>query len=179
MNKRQITHIFVHCTATLPTASVDSLRAGWKSIGWSNLGYHYVVKPSGEVVSLQPEEKASNGVRGHKPTLEEIRDTIVMFHNGQVDAKILSGFSWKDMPVWLSSENQFNYKASFDLAVQTNGQNLPVRFKFGTDKDPKYYDFKTVDELSDFYTSAIKFINDMLQEGWAEKDSVDFSVYSI
>lgn len=115
----------------------------------------------------------------HKPTLEEIRDTIVKFHNGQVDAKILSGFSWKDMPVWLSSENQFNYKASFDLAVQTNGQNLPVRFKFGTDKDPKYYDFKTVDELSDFYTSAIKFINDTLQEGWAEKDSVDFSVYSI
>lgn len=114
-----------------------------------------------------------------KPTLEEIRDTIVKFHNGQVDAKILSGFSWKDMPVWLSSENQFNYKASFDLAVQTNGQNLPVRFKFGTDKDPKYYDFKTVDELSDFYTSAIKFINDTLQEGWAEKDSVDFSVYSI
>lgn len=115
----------------------------------------------------------------HKPTLEEIRDTIVKFHNGQVDAKILSGFSWKDMPVWLSSENQFNYKASFDLAVQTNGQNLPVRFKFGTDKDPKYYDFKTVDELSDFYTSAIKFINDTLQAGWAEKDSVDFSVYSI
>lgn len=115
----------------------------------------------------------------HKPTLEEIRDTIVKFHNGQVDAKILSGFSWKDMPVWLSSENQFNYKASFDLAVQTNGQNLPVRFKFGTDKDPKYYDFKTLDELSDFYTSAIKFINDTLQEGWAEKDSIDFSVYSI
>lgn len=115
----------------------------------------------------------------HKPTLEEIRDTIVKFHNGQVDAKILSGFAWKDMPVWLSSENQFNYKASFDLAVQTNGQNLPVRFKFGTDKDPKYYDFKTIDELSDFYTSAIKFINDTLQEGWAEKDSVDFSVYSI
>ena len=65
MNKRQITHIFVHCTATLPTASVESLRAGWKSIGWSNPGYHYVVKPSGEVVSLQPEEKPSNGVKGH------------------------------------------------------------------------------------------------------------------
>lgn len=65
MNKRKITHIFVHCTATLPTASVDSLRAGWKAIGWSNPGYHYVVKPSGEVVSLQPEDKASNGVKGY------------------------------------------------------------------------------------------------------------------
>ena len=65
MNKRQITHIFVHCTATLPSATVDSLRAGWKAIGWSNPGYHYVVKPSGEVVSLQPEDKASNGVKGY------------------------------------------------------------------------------------------------------------------
>ena len=65
MNKRTITHIFVHCTATLPTASVESLRAGWKSIGWSNPGYHYVVKPSGEVVSLQPEDKVSNGVKGY------------------------------------------------------------------------------------------------------------------
>lgn len=65
MNKRTITHIFVHCTATLPTASVESLRAGWKAIGWTNPGYHYVVKPSGEVVSLQPEDKASNGVKGY------------------------------------------------------------------------------------------------------------------
>lgn len=65
MNKRQITHIFVHCTATLPSATVDSLRAGWKAIGWSNPGYHYVVKPSGEVVNLQPEDKASNGVKGY------------------------------------------------------------------------------------------------------------------
>lgn len=65
MNKRTIKHIFVHCTATLPTASVDSLRAGWKAIGWNNPGYHYVVKPSGEVVSLQPEDKASNGVKGY------------------------------------------------------------------------------------------------------------------
>ena len=65
MNKRTITHIFVHCTATLPTASVESLRAGWKAIGWKNPGYHYVVKPSGEVVSLQPEDKASNGVKGY------------------------------------------------------------------------------------------------------------------
>lgn len=65
MNKRQIKHIFVHCTATLPTASVESLRAGWKAIGWKNPGYHYVVKPSGEVVSLQPEDKASNGVKGY------------------------------------------------------------------------------------------------------------------
>lgn len=65
MNKRQITHIFVHCTATLPTASVESIQQGWRSIGWKNPGYHYIVKADGTVVTLQPEDKASNGVKGY------------------------------------------------------------------------------------------------------------------
>lgn len=154
------------CAGVLPIECVSPRKNKWK-IRWN-----ITEKEDG---SADWYEKDFD----HKPTSDEIRNIIVKFYNNQVDKKILSGFRWKDMPVWLSSENQFNYKASFDLAVQTNGQNLPVRFKFGTDKYPKYYDFKTIDELSDFYTSAIKFINDTLQEGWAEKDSVDFSVYSI
>lgn len=65
MNKRQITHIFVHCTATLPTATVESIQQGWRSIGWKNPGYHYVVKADGTIVQLQPEDKAANGVKGY------------------------------------------------------------------------------------------------------------------
>lgn len=65
MNKRKITHIFVHCTATLPTATVESIQQGWRSIGWKNPGYHYVVKADGTIVTLQPEDKASNGVKGY------------------------------------------------------------------------------------------------------------------
>ena len=65
MNKRKITHIFVHCTATLPTASVESIQQGWRSIGWKNPGYHYIIKADGTIVSLQPEDKASNGVKGY------------------------------------------------------------------------------------------------------------------
>ena len=30
------------------------------------------------------------------------------------------------MNIWLSSENQFNYKVAYDLALQTNGANLPI-----------------------------------------------------
>jgi hypothetical protein len=40
------------------------------------------------------------------------------------------------MPVWLSTENQFNYKAAFDLATQTGGKSLPVTFKFGSTNNP-------------------------------------------
>lgn len=115
----------------------------------------------------------------HKPTIEEVRNVIIQYHNKQVDAKILSGYRWKDMPVWLSTENQFNYKASFDLAVQTNGENLPVRFKFGTDEEPLYHDFTTIEELTDFYMGAMSFINATLQEGWQAKDSIDLTLYNI
>ena len=65
MSKRQITHICVHCTATLPTVSVESIQQGWRSIGWKNPGYHYIIKADGTIVSLQPEDKASNGVKGY------------------------------------------------------------------------------------------------------------------
>ena len=53
----------------------------------------------------------------YKPSLEKIQDLIYDWYNKQTDKAILSGFVWKDMPVWLSSENQFNYKAAFDLAM--------------------------------------------------------------
>lgn len=65
MNKRKITHIFVHCTATLPTATVESIQQGWRNIGWKNPGYHYIIKADGTIVSLQPEGKAANGVKGY------------------------------------------------------------------------------------------------------------------
>lgn len=113
----------------------------------------------------------------HKPTATEIRNTIIQYHNEQIDAKILSGYRWNDMPVWLSTENQFNYKASFDVAVQSNGANLPVRFKFGTEAVPLYYDFTTIEELTDFYYGAMAFINSTLQEGWTAKDNIDLSVF--
>lgn len=68
MNKRQITHIFVHCTATLPTATVESIQQGWKAIGWKNPGYHYIIKADGTIAQLQPEGKAANGVKGYNAT---------------------------------------------------------------------------------------------------------------
>ena len=116
---------------------------------------------------------------GHKPTAAEIRETIIQYHNEQVDAKILSGYVWNDMAVWLSTENQFNYKAAYDLAVQSGGATLPVTFKFGTDDVPVYHTFSTLDELAEFYKGAMEFINTTLQEGWTAKDSVDFSVFEV
>jgi hypothetical protein len=84
---------------------------------------------------------------------------------------------WNDMPVWLSIENQFNYKAAYDMAVMSQGKSLPTVFKFGTTYNPVYYSFESLEDISDFYISAMSYINTCLAEGWKKKDSIDWSVY--
>ena len=107
----------------------------------------------------------------------DIKNAILDAINKDVDQKILSGFTWKDMPVWLSTENQFNYKAAYDLAVMAQGKTLPVVFKFGTIDTPVYHTFDTLEDISDFYLSAMAYISKTLEEGWKLKDSIDWSEY--
>lgn len=114
-----------------------------------------------------------------KPTIEYIKNLILKYHNDKIDEKIIAGFVWNNMPIWLSSENQFNYKAAYDLAVQTEGESLPVTFKFGSAIEPVYYTFTNLDELKQFYMAAITYINTTLADGWVKKDSIDWSVYEI
>lgn len=64
--KRNIKYIVVHCTATPPETSIDSILRYWKeNLGWKNPGYHYIIKRNGEIVNLFPEDKVSNGVKGY------------------------------------------------------------------------------------------------------------------
>lgn len=117
-------------------------------------------------------------VYGYHPTASEMKSAIVALVDGITDGKILTGFAWKDMPVYLSQENQFNYKSVFDLATQDAGV-LPVKFKMGEDAEGNavYHTFSDIDELKDFYTSAIAYIQSCLSAGWAEKDALDLSSY--
>lgn len=113
----------------------------------------------------------------HIPTLSEIKNVIIDFYNIEIDKKIVSGLTWNDMQIWLSTENQFNYKAAYDLAVQTNGLNLPVTFKFGNNETPIYYEFSTIEELSNFYITSLTYIQNMLKEGWIKKDNINWEIY--
>ena len=109
---------------------------------------------------------------GHKPTEEELKGDIATHVNKLIDEKILAGFTYEGNIVYLSSENQFNYKAAFDLCMLTDGGNLPVTFKFGQENAPKYRQFSTKEDLKNFYLSAISFVTNTLAEGWAEKDMI-------
>ena len=132
---------------------------------------------------IQPKEDNENIVTymeeefDHRPTDEEIKSLVIGWHNEQIDNAILMGMTYNGVRVWLSQENQFNYKAAYDLAVQTNGKTLPVVFKFGTDEKPVYKQFATLNELSDFYNQAMTYIQNTLAKGWKTKDSIDFTKY--
>lgn len=119
----------------------------------------------------------SEHVFKNKPTLSQIKEFILNEINKRIDNEILTGFIWNNMNVWLSTENQFNYKAAFDLAVQTQGKSLPVTFKFGDTDNPQYHTFETVEDITDFYTKAMSYVNSVLAKGWQKKDSIDWSVY--
>ena len=114
----------------------------------------------------------------HKPSGEEIKSLISGWINARTDEHILSGFRYNGKTVWLSTENQFNYKAAYDLAVQTAGASLPVTFKLGDDDSPEYVTFQELTALSSFYTGAMKFIQDTLAQGWKAKDSIDLALYT-
>lgn len=112
----------------------------------------------------------------YRPSLEEIKSLIIDYFNSKVAEEIKTGFVWNEKSIWLSQENQMNYKSAFDLAVQTAGENLPVRFKF-VDQSSEYHIFKDVDELKDFYLKMNKHINSALEKGWIAKDSIDWKMY--
>jgi hypothetical protein len=115
----------------------------------------------------------------HKPSLDEIKAVVIEWCNNNTDNNILSGFSFDGHPVWLSETNQLNYKREYDLAVQTNGANLPVTFKFGDNQEPFYYSFNSLESLSDFYTQASSHIRNAISAGWKLKDEFDWDKYQL
>lgn len=62
---REIKYIVLHCTATNQKATIQGIQNYWKSLGWKNPGYHYIISPNGLVTSLQPISMPSNGVAGY------------------------------------------------------------------------------------------------------------------
>ena len=116
----------------------------------------------------------------HKPSLREIKQDISDLVNTETDAKILTGFTWNSKPVYLSTENQQNFKAAYDFARDTNGATLPVKFKLCEDKDanPVYHTFTKFEPLADFVTKATAFVIETLNEGWKKKD-IDYSIFEI
>jgi N-acetylmuramoyl-L-alanine amidase len=66
---RNIKELFLHCTGTYDTATVDAIVKYWKEKKkWKSPGYHIIVKPNGEWVFLLDFNLVSNGVQGRNST---------------------------------------------------------------------------------------------------------------
>lgn len=131
----------------------------------------WAAKPKADCYSFMSE------VINHKPTIQEIKGIILNWYNGIIDNKIQSGFMWNGIPIWLSLENQFNYKAAYDVAVQSGGEVLPT-LKFGTIDNPVYFKFESLEDLKDFYLKSTTYVSQTLSDGWKMKDTIDWSAYS-
>lgn len=114
-----------------------------------------------------------------KPSFEQVKQAIIDGINSKTDEKILSGFVWNNIKVWLSAENQRNFSEAQRMAEKLGESVLPLRFKLGENEQgqPVYHTFNTVAELDAFYVQAFAYVNQCLNEGWAEKDSIDWGIY--
>lgn len=61
---RVIKRIFVHCTASSQSMTIEGLRKEFVRKGWKNPGYHYVVDADGHITQMLEDAKVSNGVQG-------------------------------------------------------------------------------------------------------------------
>lgn len=69
---RQINKIYVHCSATKPSQDIDATTIKkWhtdpdpEGRGWSDIGYHAVIKRDGTVEEGRPESKSGAHAMGH------------------------------------------------------------------------------------------------------------------
>jgi len=62
---RKINKIVIHCTATSPSATAQSILDGWRKKGWTSNGYHWLIDRFGFTTRLQDDELVGNGVKGH------------------------------------------------------------------------------------------------------------------
>ena len=130
-----------------------------------------------------------NKNRNSKPTLKQIKDAVFADINAQTDAKILNTFPWtvqhgsdagKEVTVWLSKENQDNFKAKHDAALAyPNLVTFPMTYKISETNDdaPVYEIFESLQELATFYLSGLAYIEQCYNEGWVRKDSIDWTPY--
>ena len=104
---REIKYLAVHCTATPQTATVSSIQSYWRNVlKWKMPGYHFIIKPDGEVVQLLDIEKVSNGVKG--------------FNSVSINISYIGGVDAQNKPIDNRTEAQ--KKALLDLLKKLKKQ---------------------------------------------------------
>jgi N-acetylmuramoyl-L-alanine amidase len=79
---REINYIVIHCTATQPNATKQSILNYWKNVlKWKSVGYHRLIDANGVIHELAKYEQVTNGVKGYNS------ESIHFSYIGGVDEK--------------------------------------------------------------------------------------------
>lgn len=107
-----------------------------------------------------------------KPSLDEVKAVVVSAINAATEEKILTGFVWNGQSVYLSKENQLNFAA----IERSDEVAYPLSLKVGEDSagEAEYMTFEEKEDFVAFSQAASLYLISTLQEGWKEKDSVDW-----
>lgn len=90
---RRIDTIIIHCAATRPSMDVGAKEIrDWhvRGNGWSDIGYHYVIRRNGKLEAGRPLDKVGAHVAGH--------------NTGSIGICLVGGVSQKD---FTKAENNF------------------------------------------------------------------------
>lgn len=123
----------------------------------------------------------------HQPTHEEVTELIYGAINEACDEAILTGCTYttlEDTPhrcqLYLNQQNQFNWKAIYDMAKHSGGGNLPAILKLGiSDEDAYYYTITTMRQLEHFILSVFKHIETTLASCWMAKQHLNLTPYTL
>ena len=115
-----------------------------------------------------------------KPGIERVKAAIIKDIDERTDYKSEHGYKWQEKPVKLNWENRQNFKAVHDAAAMyPQSVTFPKLFKLsdGDDGQAVYYTFTSMQELAQFYLGGLGWIEQCVEEGFAKKDSFDFTPY--
>ena len=110
-------------------------------------------------------------------SFEEIKDIILNYYNSIIKKEIISGFVWKGHKVWLSEENQINYKSLYDLLKDEGKEKINIVLKFGDDINIEYYKMTSLKEFKTFYIDYLSYIKETIKNGWEIKDKINWDLY--
>lgn len=83
--------------------------------------------------------------------------------NTETDKKIIEGFIYQEKEFYLSLENQFNYKSTYDARAR-------LSYPFTVKGKSEFVSFADSAELESFYLAGFEYVSNCIAEGWQAKE---------
>ncbi len=107
----------------------------------------------------------------HRPSVDDVRVEVASYFNDIVKERILSGWTYENVGIWLSNENQMNYAT----AAAVGAESLVI--KGGSEEAPQYLTLSSAEDIRTFVTAMRDYIANTVAWGWEQKDNFDYSPY--